>query len=194
MARLLDAIDSPADLKRLPVADLPRLCQEIRDEIIETCARTGGHLGSSLGAVELNVALHYVFSTPEDKLVWDVGHQAYGHKLLTGRRDRFRTIRTEGGLAGFPERHESEHDAFGVGHASTSISAALGMIEAKHQLGEAGKVVAIIGDGSLTGGVAFEGLNQAGFLVVVVTNQSGIARGGGAAASPRGARISSGQQ
>jgi len=175
MARLLDAIDSPADLKRLPLADLPRVCQELRDQIIETCARTGGHLGSSLGAVELNVALHYVFSTPEDKLVWDVGHQAYGHKLLTGRRDRFKTIRTEGGLAGFPEREESEHDAFGVGHASTSISAALGMLEAKKQLGEAGKVVAIIGDGSLTGGVAFEGLNQAGFLkrdLIVVLNDN----------------------
>ena len=120
MGRLLDAIDSPADLKKLPVGDLPRLCAEIREEIIETCAANGGHLGSSLGAVELNVALHYVFSSPTDKLVWDVGHQAYAHKLLTGRRDRFRTIRTEGGLAGFPERHESEHDAFGVGHASTA--------------------------------------------------------------------------
>ncbi|MCM2334634.1 MAG: 1-deoxy-D-xylulose-5-phosphate synthase, partial [Anaeromyxobacteraceae bacterium] len=175
MPRVLDAIDSPADLKRLPVAELPRLCQEIRDEIIETCARTGGHLGSSLGAVELNVALHYVFSTPEDKLVWDVGHQAYGHKLLTGRRDRFHTIRTEGGLAGFPERDESPHDAFGVGHASTSISAALGMLEAKKQLGEPGKVVAVIGDGSLTGGVAFEGLNQAGYLkrdLIVVLNDN----------------------
>ncbi len=175
MPRLLDGIDSPADLKRLPVADLPRLCQEIRDRIIETCARTGGHLGSSLGAVELNVALHYVFSTPEDKLVWDVGHQAYGHKLLTGRRDRFPTIRTEGGLAGFPERDESPHDAFGVGHASTSISAALGMLEAKKQLGEPGKVVAIIGDGSMTGGVAFEGLNQAGYLkrdLIVVLNDN----------------------
>ena len=105
-------------------SDLPRLCEEIRDEIIETCAANGGHLGSSLGAVELNVALHYVFASPTDKLVWDVGHQAYAHKLLTGRRDRFRTIRTEGGLAGFPERHESEHDAFGVGHASTAVSAA----------------------------------------------------------------------
>ncbi len=175
MTRLLDGIDSPADLKKLPVSDLPRLCQEIRDQIIETCARTGGHLGSSLGAVELNVALHYVFSTPEDKLVWDVGHQAYGHKLLTGRRERFNTIRTEGGLAGFPERDESPHDAFGVGHASTSISAALGMLEAKKLTGEPGKVVAIIGDGSMTGGVAFEGLNQAGYLkrdLIVVLNDN----------------------
>jgi len=175
MSRLLDTIDSPADLKKLAVADLPRLCQEIRDEIVETCARNGGHLGSSLGAVELNVALHYVFSSPQDKLVWDVGHQAYAHKLLTGRRERFRTIRTPGGLAGFPERHESEHDAFGVGHASTSISAALGMLEAKRMTGEPGKVVALIGDGALTGGVAFEGLNQSGYLgrnLLVVLNDN----------------------
>jgi 1-deoxy-D-xylulose-5-phosphate synthase len=175
MGRLLDSIDSPVDLKRLTVDDLPRLCQEIRDEIIETCARNGGHLGSSLGAVEINVALHYVYSSPVDKLVWDVGHQAYAHKLLTGRRERFRTIRTEGGLAGFPERHESEHDAFGVGHASTAISAALGMLEAKRMTGAPGKVVAIVGDGAMTGGVAFEGLNQAGYLgrdLLVVLNDN----------------------
>jgi 1-deoxy-D-xylulose-5-phosphate synthase len=175
MARLLDSIDSPADLKRLAPTDLPRLCQEIRDEIIETCSRNGGHLGSSLGAVEINVALHYVFQSPVDRLVWDVGHQAYAHKLLTGRRDRFRTIRTEGGLAGFPERHESEHDAFGVGHASTAVSAALGMIEARRLKGEKGKVVAVVGDGALTGGVAFEGLNQAGYLkrdLIVVLNDN----------------------
>src|SRR5512146_2708491 len=175
MARLLDTIDSPADLKKLPVDDLPRLCQEIRDEIIETCARTGGHLGSSLGAVELNVALHYVYESPRDRLVWDVGHQAYGHKLLTGRRDRFRTIRTAGGLAGFPERHESEHDAFGVGHASTAVSAALGMIEARRLGAGEGKVVAVVGDGALTGGIAFEGLNQAGYLardLLVVLNDN----------------------
>jgi 1-deoxy-D-xylulose-5-phosphate synthase len=175
MARLLDSIDSPVDLKRLAPTDLPRLCQEIRDEIIETCSRNGGHLGSSLGAVEINVALHYVFDSPVDRLVWDVGHQAYAHKLLTGRRDRFRTIRTEGGLAGFPERHESEHDAFGVGHASTAVSAALGMIEARRLKGEKGKVVAVVGDGALTGGVAFEGLNQAGYLkrdLIVVLNDN----------------------
>ncbi len=175
MARLLDAIDSPADLKKLSPEDLPRLCQEIRDEIIETCARTGGHLGSSLGAVELNVALHYVYESPRDRLVWDVGHQAYAHKLLTGRRDRFRTIRCAGGLAGFPERRESEHDAFGVGHASTAISAALGMIEARRLGAGEGKVVAVVGDGALTGGIAFEGLNQAGFLkrdLLVVLNDN----------------------
>jgi 1-deoxy-D-xylulose-5-phosphate synthase len=175
MGRLLDTIDSPADLKKVPVEQLPALCQEIREQIIQTCARNGGHLGSSLGAVEINVALHHVFSTPQDKLVWDVGHQAYAHKLLTGRREAFRTIRTEGGLAGFPERHESAHDAFGVGHASTAISAALGMIEAKRVTGEPGRVVAVVGDGAMTGGVAFEGLNQAGYLgrnLLVVLNDN----------------------
>ncbi len=175
MTRLLDRIDSPTDLKALAVSDLPRLCQEIRDEIVQTCSKNGGHLGSSLGAVEINVALHYVFSTPRDKLVWDVGHQAYAHKLLTGRRERFGTIRLPGGLAGFPERHESPHDAFGVGHASTAISAALGMLEAKRMNGEGGKVVAIVGDGAMTGGVAFEGLNQAGYLgrdLLVVLNDN----------------------
>jgi 1-deoxy-D-xylulose-5-phosphate synthase len=175
MSRLLDTIASPKDLKALAAADLPALCQEIRDEIIETCARNGGHLGSSLGAVEINVALHRVFSTPVDRIVWDVGHQAYAHKLLTGRRERFRTIRTEGGLAGFPERDESEHDAFGVGHASTAISAALGMLEAKRLAGEPGKVVAVVGDGAMTGGIAFEGLNQAGYLgrdLLVVLNDN----------------------
>jgi 1-deoxy-D-xylulose-5-phosphate synthase len=175
MDRLLDHIDSPADLKALAVADLPRLCQEIRDEIVQTCARNGGHLGSSLGAVEINVALHYVFDSPRDKLVFDVGHQAYAHKLLTGRRGRFGTIRLPGGLAGFPERRESEHDAFGVGHASTAISAALGMMEAMRLRGDAGRAVAVVGDGALTGGVAFEGLNQVGYLgrqLLVVLNDN----------------------
>ena len=175
MARLLDRIDSPMDLKRLPPEQLPVVCQEIRDEIVATCAKTGGHLGSSLGAVELVVALHYVYSSPLDDLVFDVGHQAYAHKILTGRRDRFRTIRTEGGLAGFPERKESEHDKFGVGHASTAVSAALGMIEARRLKGEEGRVVALVGDGALTGGIAFEGLNQAGYLksnLLVVLNDN----------------------
>jgi 1-deoxy-D-xylulose-5-phosphate synthase len=175
MGRLLETIDAPEALKKLPVDDLPALCEELRAEIVQTCARNGGHLGSSLGAVEINVALHYVFASPQDKLVFDVGHQAYAHKLLTGRREQFRTIRTEGGLAGFPERHESEHDAFGVGHASTSISAALGMLEAKRLTGAPGKVVAVVGDGAMTGGVAFEGLNQAGYLkrdLLVVLNDN----------------------
>jgi 1-deoxy-D-xylulose-5-phosphate synthase len=185
MARLLDGIDAPQDLKRLAPDQLPQLCQEIREEIIETCARNGGHLGASLGAVEINVALHYVFESPTDRLVWDVGHQAYAHKLLTGRRDRFRTIRTEGGLAGFPERDESPHDAFGVGHASTAVSAGLGMVEGKRHLGRPGKVVAVVGDGALTGGVAFEGLNQAGYLgrnylVVLNDNEMSISPNVGA--------------
>jgi 1-deoxy-D-xylulose-5-phosphate synthase len=175
MSRLLDSIDSPADLKSLSPGELPRLCEELRDEIVHTCAKNGGHLGSSLGAVEINVALHYVFDSPRDKIVWDVGHQAYAHKLLTGRRERFRTIRLPDGLAGFPERHESEHDAFGVGHASTAISAALGMIEALRIKGDPGKAVAVVGDGALTGGVAFEGLNQVGYLgrqLLVVLNDN----------------------
>jgi 1-deoxy-D-xylulose-5-phosphate synthase len=175
MARLLDRIDSPQDLKALSTEDLPRVCQEIREEIVATCARNGGHLGSSLGAVELIVALHYVYASPLDRLVFDVGHQAYAHKLLTGRRERFHTIRTEGGLAGFPERDESKHDAFGVGHASTAVSAALGMIEARRLRREQGKVVALVGDGALTGGIAFEGLNQAGYLgrdLLVVLNDN----------------------
>lgn len=173
---LLESIHGPADLKRLTEEQLPTLCRELRDEIIETCAAgSGAHLGASLGAVDLIVALHYVFDSPHDRLVWDVGHQAYAHKLLTGRRDRFRSIRKEGGLAGFPERAESPHDAFGVGHASTAISAALGMIEARRLKGETGKVVAIVGDGAMTGGVAFEGLNQAGYLerdLIVVLNDN----------------------
>ena len=175
MSRLLDRIDSPRDLKALAVEELPALCREIREEIVHTCAKNGGHLGSSLGAVELNVALHYVFETPKDKLVWDVGHQAYAHKLLTGRREEFASIRLPGGLAGFPERHESPHDAFGVGHASTAISAALGMIEGMRHRGDPGKVVAIVGDGAMTGGIAFEGLNQVGYLqrqLLVVLNDN----------------------
>jgi 1-deoxy-D-xylulose-5-phosphate synthase len=175
MGRMLERIDSPLDLKRLKPEDLPKLCQEIRDEIVATCARNGGHLGSSLGAVELIVALHYVYTSPLDRFVFDVGHQAYAHKIVTGRREQFRTIRTEGGLAGFPERQESEHDAFGVGHASTAVSAALGMIEGRRLHNEAGKVVALVGDGALTGGIAFEGLNQAGYLgrdLLVVLNDN----------------------
>ncbi len=175
MSRLLDSIDDPLGLKRLAPASLPTLARELREEIIATCAQNGGHLGASLGATELVLALHYVFNSPLDKLVWDVGHQAYAHKLLTGRRDRFRTIRREGGLSGFPNRAESPHDAFGAGHASTSISAALGMVEARRQKGETGRVVAVIGDGGLTGGMAFEALNHAGHLgrnLVVVLNHN----------------------
>src|SRR5262245_44753661 len=154
--RILDRIESPKDLKKLSEADLLVLCQELRDQIIETVTKTGGHLGASLGAVELTVAIHRVFDAPTDRLVWDVGHQAYGHKLLTGRRDRFGTIRQYGGLSGFPVRAESEYDTFGVAHAGTSISAGLGMATALAAQQKDARVLCVIGDGGLTCGMAFE--------------------------------------
>ncbi len=176
---MLAQIDTPADLRQLPEKDLPKVCNELRRYIIDVVAVRGGHFGANLGAVELTVALHYVFDTPHDRLVWDVGHQAYGHKILTGRRDRFPTIRQPGGLSGFPKRAESEYDTFGVGHSSTSISAALGMAVASRLKGEHRKHVAVIGDGALTGGMAFEALNHAGaekadLLVVLNDNQMSI--------------------
>ncbi len=183
---LLDRIASPADVKSLPHSDLPALSAELRRELIDIVTRNGGHLGASLGAVELTVALHWVFSSPRDRIVWDVGHQAYVHKLLTGRRDRFPTIRKENGLSGFLSRDESEHDAFGAGHASTSISAALGMAVAFSQGPDPDRrVVAIIGDGALTGGMAFEALNNAGildlpFLVILNDNEMSISPNVGA--------------
>ena len=183
---LLDRVSQPEDLRRIPVADLPRLAAEIRSELIEIVSRNGGHLGASLGTVELALALHYVYESPNDAIVWDVGHQAYAHKLLTGRRDRFGTIRQEGGLSGFLSRDESEHDAFGAGHASTAISAALGMAVAHQQCGQTSRrVAAVIGDGALTGGMAFEALNNAGmlnlpFLVVLNDNEMSIAPNVGA--------------
>ncbi len=183
---LLDTVSSPADLKRLPLAQLPALAAEIRHELIEIVTRNGGHLGASLGAIELAIALHWVFDSPRDRIVWDVGHQAYAHKLLTGRRDRFPTIRQENGLSGFLSRDESEHDAFGAGHASTSISAALGMAVAFSQSAEPDRrVAAVIGDGALTGGMAFEALNNAGildlpFLVILNDNEMSIAPNVGA--------------
>jgi 1-deoxy-D-xylulose-5-phosphate synthase len=175
MAPELSRINSPADLRRLPVSDLPLLAREIRQEIIRTVAGVGGHLASSLGVVELTLALHYVFDTPRDRLIWDVGHQTYAHKLLTGRRERFATLRQSGGLCGFPKREESPFDAFGTGHSSTSISAALGIAQARCLRKEDFKVVAVIGDGSLTAGLAFEGLNQAGAMdkdLIVVLNDN----------------------
>lgn len=156
----LNTIDSPRELKQIPVHELPKVCEELRDFIIRELSHNPGHLGSSLGAIELTVALHYVFDTPNDKLVWDVGHQAYAHKILTGRRDRFHTNRQFHGLAPFPIPAESEYDSFIAGHASNSISAALGMEIALEHTHKRGKVVAIIGDGSMTGGLAFEGLNN----------------------------------
>lgn len=159
---LLDSINSPSDIKAFSMPQLEQLCSELRSYIIECCSVNPGHLASSLGAIEIIVGLHYVFDTPEDKLVFDVGHQAYAHKILTGRRDSFKTLRTKGGLSGFPDRSESEYDCFGVGHSSTSISAALGFAEAARMQNLTRKVVAIIGDGAITGGLAFEGLNNAG--------------------------------
>ena len=175
MSRLLDQIDSPADLRQMKQEDLPALAREIREEIIRTVSQTGGHLAPSLGTVELAVAIHYVFDTPHDRLVWDVGHQAYAHKLLTGRRDRFGTLRQKNGLSGFPKRAESEYDTFDVGHASTSISAALGMSVGLELKQDDAHTIAVIGDGSMTGGLAFEGLNQAGELnkkIIVILNDN----------------------
>ncbi len=182
---LLETIQQPADLKKLSVAQLPQLAEEIREFLLQTVSETGGHLGSNLGAVELTLALHYCFNTPNDKIVWDVGHQAYTHKLLTGRRDRFSTQRQYKGISGFPKRSESEHDAFGVGHASTSISAALGMTVANDLDHRHNRAIAVIGDGSLTGGIAFEGLNQTGHLkknliVVLNDNEMSISKNVGA--------------
>jgi 1-deoxy-D-xylulose-5-phosphate synthase len=161
--KLLQAINAPSDLKKLSKEQLPELCNELRQYIVDVVSVHGGHFGASLGVVELTVALHYIFNTPYDQLVWDVGHQAYGHKILTGRRDNFKTNRKYKGLSGFPKRTESEYDAFGVGHSSTSISAALGMAMASHYKGETDRQhVAIIGDGAMTAGMAFEALNHAG--------------------------------
>src|ERR1700722_18538732 len=161
---LLETIDSPADLRRLPAAKLTDLAQQLRQFLIQSVATRGGHFAAGLGTVELTIALHYVFNTPDDRLVWDVGHQAYPHKVLTGRREQLHTIKQDAGLAPFPVRSESEYDTFGVGHSSTSISAALGMAVAAAQRGENRRVVAIIGDGALTAGMAFEALNHAGSL------------------------------
>lgn len=175
---LLPTIQSPADLKKLSVGQLPVLCNELREFIIDSVSNNPGHFGASLGVVELTVALHYVFNTPHDAIVWDVGHQAYAHKILTGRREVFHTNRKFGGISGFPKREESEYDAFGVGHSSTSISAALGMAVASKLKGEERKIVAVIGDGALTGGMAFEGLNNAGFLksdILVILNDNNMA-------------------
>ncbi len=159
---LLDSINSPNDLRRLPRSDLPRLAQQLRDFVLHSVSQTGGHLSSNLGTVELTIALHYVFNTPHDRLVWDVGHQTYPHKILTGRRDRMPTLRQLGGISGFPRRDESEYDTFGTAHSSTSISAALGMARAARLKGEDRKAVAIIGDGAMTAGMAFEALNNGG--------------------------------
>jgi 1-deoxy-D-xylulose-5-phosphate synthase len=185
---LLDTINSPRDLRRLTLAQMERLAQELRQTIITTVAETGGHLAPSLGVVELTIALHYVFDTPRDRLVWDVGHQAYAHKLLTGRRDQFATLRQYKGLSGFPKRGESRYDTVESGHSSTSISYGLGMAAAKSIQDDLAKVVAIIGDGSMTAGMAFEGLNHAGDLgrnlvVILNDNEMSISKNVGALSS-----------
>ena len=188
MGELLDRIDSPADLRKLPEEQLPQVVEELRDMIIQVTSNTGGHLGASLGAAELVVALHYLYETPKDKLIWDVGHQAYAHKILTGRRDRFHTLRQWEGIAGFPDRRESEYDHLNVAHGGTSISAALGMATARDISGGDFEVVAIIGDGSLTAGMAMEALNNAGdvkrnFTVILNDNKMGISHNVGAMCS-----------
>ncbi|WOP16534.1 1-deoxy-D-xylulose-5-phosphate synthase [Ottowia sp. SB7-C50] len=177
---LLESIHSPADLRRLPAAQLKGLADELRECVLQNVSKTGGHLSSNLGTVELTIALHYVFNTPDDRLVWDVGHQTYPHKILTGRRERMPTLRQLGGMSGFPRRDESEYDTFGTAHSSTSISAALGMALAARQKGEDRKAIAVIGDGAMTAGMAFEALNNAGverdarLLVVLNDNDMSI--------------------
>lgn len=185
---LLNRINSLEDFKKLSEKDYPLLADEIRSFLVETVASHGGHLASNLGAVELTIALHNVFSSPEDKIVFDVGHQSYVHKILTGRREAFSTLREKGGLGGFPKRRESEHDAFNTGHSSTSVSAALGMLRAKQLLNEQGKIIAVIGDGAMTGGMAFEALNDAGesklpLLVIMNDNEMSISGNVGALSS-----------
>lgn len=176
MGHLLDGVNAPADIKNLTDAELAALSDEIREFLIEHVSKTGGHLASNLGVVELTIALHKVFDSPKDKLIWDVGHQAYVHKILTGRKDRFDTLRKEGGLSGFPKRHESAHDAFDTGHSSTSLSAALGLARARDLKHEDYHVVAIIGDGAMTGGMAYEALNDIGhdkaMRLIVILNDN----------------------
>ena len=185
MSSVLDKVNSPEDIRQLSIQELKQLAQELRDLIISTVSQTGGHLASSLGVIEITLALHSVFNTPRDKIIWDVGHQCYSHKLLTGRKDCFSTLRQYGGLSGFPKREESIFDVFETGHSSTSISAALGIALARDQKGEDYKVIAVIGDGSLTGGMSFEALNYAGdmgrdLIVVVNDNKMSIGNNVGA--------------
>ena len=175
MSRLLDGVEYPKDIRRFSIDELNQLAAEIREEVISVVSEVGGHFASTLGAVELTLALHYVFNTPEDRIVWDTGHQAYAHKLICGRRNRLATIRQLNGLSGFLSREESEYDVFGAGHAGTSISAALGMVEAKDLEGASRKVVAVISDGGLSAGLTYEGLNSAGHLdrdLIVVLNDN----------------------
>jgi len=176
---LLDSVNAPADIRQFSEDELLQLTDELRSFLLFCVGRTGGHFGAGLGVTELTVALHYVFNTPNDRLVWDVGHQTYPHKILTGRREQMLSIRQKDGLSGFPKRSESEYDTFGVGHSSTSISAALGMAMASQQLGEERRTVAVMGDGAMTAGMAFEAINHAAhvdknLLVVLNDNQMSI--------------------
>ena len=185
---VLKDVKFPADIRRLNIAQLNTLAQEIRELIINTVASCGGHLASSLGAVELTLALHYVFNTPQDKLIWDVGHQAYAHKIITGRKDDFTSLRKQNGISGFPRREESPYDVFNVGHSGTSISAAAGFTEAGCLKGDKNKIIAVIGDGSMTTGMAFEGLNWAGdrkknMIIVLNDNEMSISSNVGAMSS-----------
>ena len=177
---LLSLIDSPHDLRKRSLADLPQLARELREEIIQVVSAQEGHLGASLGVVELTLALHYVFNTPDDVLVWDVGHQAYPHKILTKRRKQMNTLRKSEGISGFTKRSESEYDPFGAGHSSTSISAALGMAVARDKLGKSNNVIAVIGDGAMSAGMAYEAINNAGalktnLLIILNDNDMSIA-------------------
>src|SRR3974377_810355 len=188
MSQYLQMVDSPAQVKKLKLDQLQKLAEEIRQELITGLAKNGGHLGPNLGVVELTLALHYVFSTPKDKFVWDVSHQIYVHKLLTGRKDRFRTIRSTGGLSGFALRSESEHDCYGAAHAGTALSAALGICAARDQRGTNENVVAIFGDAALTNGISFEALNNLAhttkrFIGILNDNEWSIAKNVGAISS-----------
>src|SRR5436189_3114819 len=188
MTRYLDMVDSPSHLKKLTLEQLTQLAEEVRHELITKLSKNGGHLGPNLGVVELTIALHHTFSTPKDKFVWDVSHQVYVHKLLTGRKDRFHTIRTTDGLNGFALRTESEHDSYGAGHAGTALSAALGMCAARDQRGSDEQIVCIFGDAALTNGISFEALNNIShttkkFIGILNDNEWSIAKNVGAIAN-----------
>ena len=185
MSRLIKQINFPADLRKFKKDDLRQISDELRDELVDVVSETGGHLGAGLGVVELTVALHYVFDTPKDKLVWDVSHQCYPHKIITGRRDKIRTLRQGGGLSGFTKRQESEYDPFGAAHSSTSISSALGIAEANKLSNKSDNVIAVIGDGAISAGMAYEAMNNAGasktkMIVILNDNDMSIAKPVGA--------------
>ena len=185
MSKLLDQINFPADLRKFEKSKLKQISSELRDELINAVSETGGHLGAGLGVVELTVAIHYVFDTPNDKLIWDVGHQSYPHKILTGRKDKIRTLRQGDGLSGFTKRSESEYDPFGAAHSSTSISSALGIAEANKLENKSSNVIAVIGDGAISAGMAYEAMNNAGasktkMIVILNDNDMSIAKPVGA--------------